>query len=111
MKSKRSRKKDILAPLSVAGAALSELMTFVDLSVAAVKDAAQARHILYWNRMAKRVLGNGTPSQPKNTTLKRLDTRNVSKFSRKGKRNMISHTYTVWQLVDCGALLRQWSMI
>ena len=61
MKSKRSRKKDILAPLSVAGAALSELMTFVDLSVAAVKDAAQARHILYWNRMAKRVLGERDP--------------------------------------------------
>ncbi len=80
MKSKRSRKKDTLAPLSVAGAALSELMTFVDLSVAAVKDAAQARHILYWNRMAKRVLGERDP-------------------------------YTVWQLVDCGALLRQWSMI
>ncbi len=61
MKNKRSRKKDNLAPLSVAGAALSELMTFIDLSVAGFKDAARARHIIYWNRMAKKILGERDP--------------------------------------------------
>jgi hypothetical protein len=32
-------------------------MTFIEVSVAGVKDAAQARQILHWRRMAKKVLG------------------------------------------------------
>ena len=36
-------------------------MTFVDLSVAGFKDAARARHILYWNRMAKKILSERDP--------------------------------------------------
>ena len=32
-------------------------MTFIEVSVAGLKDAAQARQILHWSRMAKKVLG------------------------------------------------------
>lgn len=61
MKNKRRNNKDNLAPLSVAGAALTELMTVIELSIAGLKDAARARQILYWNRMAKKVLGERDP--------------------------------------------------
>ena len=50
------RKRNV-GPLSVAGRALSELMTFIEVSGAGLKDAAQARQILHWSRMAKKVLG------------------------------------------------------
>jgi len=61
VKSNLRSKKTSLAPLSVAGAALTELMTFVDLSVAGFKDGARARQILFWNRMAQRILGERDP--------------------------------------------------
>jgi hypothetical protein len=61
VKNNYSRDKDNLAPLSIAGAALSELMNFLHLSITGYKDAARARHILYWNRMAKKVLGEQDP--------------------------------------------------
>jgi len=57
VKNEFHKRKDNVAPLSVAGRALSELMTFIEVSVAGVKDAAQARQILHWRRMAKKVLG------------------------------------------------------
>jgi hypothetical protein len=63
VKNKRRRKKINLAPLSVAGTALTELMTFIELSVAGLKDATRARQILNWNRMAKKVLGEREPCE------------------------------------------------
>jgi hypothetical protein len=57
MKNELYKKNGKVAPLSVAASALSELMTFIEVSVAGLKDAAQARQILHWSRMAKKVLG------------------------------------------------------
>jgi hypothetical protein len=57
VKKEFQKRKSNVAPLSVAGRALSELMTFMEVSVGGLKDAAQARQILHWSRMAKKVLG------------------------------------------------------
>ena len=57
MKNNPLRNKRDRPPLSVAGTALSELTTFLEVCVTGLKHATQARQILYWNRMAKKVLG------------------------------------------------------
>ena len=57
----RSKKNSRTPPLSIAGTALSELMTFVEVSAAGLKNAAEARQVLYWTRMAKKVLGESDP--------------------------------------------------
>jgi hypothetical protein len=61
VKNELEKNKRNISLLSIAGTALSQLTTFIEVSVAGIKDAAQACQILYWNRIAKKVLGQHAP--------------------------------------------------
>jgi hypothetical protein len=113
VKNELGKNKRNIAPLSIAGTALSQLMTFIEVSVTGLKDAAQARQILYWNRMAKKVLGqrDSFTEEQYIEVVRRAEYREA--FAKAEEKYDFPYLYgmATARLLDCGAFLRQWLMI